>query len=76
MYLAVGEKSNCCIYALGKLLLKENHEIVSNQCGNQSFLIGKNARYSRITNGKPQINHCRGAWGHLSVKLGLLSRSR
>ena len=29
----------------------------------------EDARYSRIKNGKPRINHCRGAWGHLLVNL-------
>ena len=42
-----------------------------NQQGNRTYLIGKDNRCARIKNGKPRIDHCRGAWGHLLVNLGL-----
>lgn len=37
-------------------------------CGDQSSLVGNDARHARITNGKPQIEE---PGDHLSVNLGL-----
>ena len=42
-----------------------------NQWDNQFYLIGNDRKCVRINNGKPQIDHCQGAWCHLSVYLGL-----
>ena len=42
-----------------------------NQWDNQLYLIGNDRKCERINNGKNWIDNCRGAWGHLSVNLGL-----